>query len=161
MRLQWVFNFSFAAESKDQRVVNAALDTLVVTATRSEEKIGNVPARINIIKPKILEQSPIASLPDLLMTDPAITVVQSGGYGQASSIFLRGAESDQALVLRDSVRLNSATSGAASLPFIDTTDIKQIEVLKGQHLFYTVQMQLVVLYNLSQKHQLKQCFHHW
>ena len=84
------------------------------------------------------------------MTDPAITVVQSGGYGQASSIFLRGAESDQALVLRDSVRLNSATSGAASLPFIDTTDIKQIEVLKGQHLFYTVQMQLVVLYNLSQ-----------
>ena len=65
------------------------------------------------------------------MTDPAITVVQSGGYGQASSIFLRGAESDQALVLRDSVRLNSATSGAASLPFIDTTDIKQIEVLKG------------------------------
>ncbi|UXI50925.1 MULTISPECIES: TonB-dependent receptor plug domain-containing protein [Acinetobacter] len=121
----------FASESQDQRVVNAALDTIVVTATRSEEKIGNVPARINIIEPKILELSPIASLPDLLMIDPAITVVQSGGYGQASSIFLRGAESDQALVLRDSVRLNSATSGAASLPFIDTTDIKQIEVLKG------------------------------
>lgn len=29
----------FAAESQDQRVVNAALDTLVVTATRSEEKL--------------------------------------------------------------------------------------------------------------------------
>ena len=89
------------------------------------------------------------------MTDPAITVVQSGGYGQASSIFLRGAESDQALVLRDSVRLNSATSGAASLPFIDTTDIKQIEVLKGPAsvLYGTDAIGGVV--QLITKHQLK------
>ena len=55
----------FAAESQDQRVVNAALDTLVVTASRSEQNIKDVPARINIIEPKILEQSPIASFPDL------------------------------------------------------------------------------------------------
>lgn len=121
----------FAAESQDQRVVNAALDTLVVTATRSEEKIENVPARISIIEPQILEQSPIASLPDLLMTDAAINMVQSGGYGQTASIFLRGTNSNQTLILRDGVRLNSATTGTASLPFIDTTDIQQIEVLKG------------------------------
>ncbi|HCL58622.1 MAG TPA: TonB-dependent receptor [Acinetobacter sp.] len=121
----------FAAESQDQRVVNAALDTIVVTATRSEEKIENVPARISIIEPQILEQSPIASLPDLLMTDAAINMVQSGGYGQTASIFLRGTNSNQTLILRDGVRLNSATTGTASLPFIDTTDIQQIEVLKG------------------------------
>ena len=58
-------------------------------------------------------------------------MVQSGGYGQIASIFLRGGKSDQALILRDGVRLNSATSGTASLAFIDTTDIQQIEVLKG------------------------------
>ena len=109
----------------------ATLDTIVVTASRSEQKIEDVPARINIIEPKILEQSPIASLPQLLQTDASINMVQSGGYGQAASIFLRGGNSNQTLVLRDGVRLNSATSGTASLPFIDTTDIKQIEVLKG------------------------------
>ncbi|QIO08045.1 TonB-dependent receptor plug domain-containing protein [Acinetobacter lanii] len=111
--------------------VNAKLDTLVVTATRSEEKIENVPARISIIEPHILEQSPIAALPDLLKTDPSINVVQSGGYGQQTSIFLRGTNSNQTLVLRDGVRLNTATTGSASLPFLDTTDLKQIEVLKG------------------------------
>jgi vitamin B12 transporter len=72
-----------------------------------------------------LEQSPIASLPQLLQTDASINMVQSGGYGQAASIFLRGGNSNQTLVLRDGVRLNSNTSGTASLPFIDTTDINR------------------------------------
>ncbi|MGN5763646.1 TonB-dependent receptor plug domain-containing protein [Acinetobacter calcoaceticus] len=124
--------FSSPAFAQDQSSdKTATLDTIVVTASRTEQKINEVPARINIIEPKILEQSPIASLPQLLQTDASINMVQSGGYGQTASIFLRGGNSNQTLVLRDGVRLNSATSGTASLPFIDTTDIKQIEVLKG------------------------------
>ncbi len=124
--------FSSTTFAQDQSSAKTAtLDTIVVTASRTEEKLKNVPARINIIEPKILEQSPISSLPQLLQTDASINMVQSGGYGQAASIFLRGGNSNQTLVLRDGVRLNSNTSGTASLPFIDTTDIKQIEVLKG------------------------------
>jgi hypothetical protein len=42
-----------------------------------------------------LEQSPIASLPQLIQTDASINMVQSGGYGQAASIFLRGGNSNQ------------------------------------------------------------------
>jgi vitamin B12 transporter len=120
---------TFAQDQSSEKT--ATLDTIVVTASRSEEKLKNVPARINIIEPKILEQSPIASLPQLLQTDASINMVQSGGYGQYTEIFLRGTKTNQTLLLRDGVRLNSNTSGAASLPFIDTTDIKQIEVLKG------------------------------
>ncbi len=48
-----------------------------------------MPARINIIEPKILEQSPIASLPHLLQTDASINIVQSGGYGQYTEMYLR------------------------------------------------------------------------
>ncbi|WP_075168220.1 TonB-dependent receptor plug domain-containing protein [Acinetobacter indicus] len=121
----------FATESQEQPAVNAALDTLVVTATRSEEKIGNVPARISIIEPAKLEQSPIASLPHLLFEDASINLVQTGGYGQQASIFLRGTESDHTLIMRDGVRLNTPSQGSASIQFIDTTDLKQIEVLKG------------------------------
>ena len=125
------FSTVTSAQANTDSSVNASLETLVVTASRSEQKISEVPARINIIEPKILEQSPIASLPQLLQTDASINMVQSGGYGQTASIFLRGGNSNQTLVLRDGVRLNSATSGTASLAFIDTTDIKQIEILKG------------------------------
>ena len=124
--------FSSPAFAQDQSSdKTATLDTIVVTASKTPESIKNVPARINIIEPKILEQSPIAALPQLLESDASINMVQSGGYGQTASIFLRGGNSNQTLILRDGVRLNSATSGTASLPFIDTTDIKQIEVLKG------------------------------
>ena len=111
--------------------VNAKLDTLVVTATRSEEKIENVPARISIIEPQVLDQSPIAELPHLLMQDAAINMVQSGGFGQQSSIFTRGTNSTHTLVMRDGVRINAASAGMASLAFLDTTELKQIEILKG------------------------------
>ena len=122
----------FSSVSFADEITNTTqLDPIVVTASKSEEQISQVPARISIIEPHILDQSPVASLPDLLMSEAAINMVQSGGYGQTASIFLRGGNSNQTLVLRDGVRLNSATSGLASLPFIDTTDIKQIEVLKG------------------------------
>ena len=124
--------FSTSVSAQDNtNIVNASLDTLVVTATRSEEKIKDVPARISIIEPQIVEQSPIAELPHLLMSDASIDMMQYGGYGQAASIFTRGTNSTHTLVLRDGVRLNTGSAGSASLAFIDTTDIKQIEVLKG------------------------------
>ncbi|MCH7314683.1 TonB-dependent receptor [Acinetobacter sp. ANC 3882] len=124
--------FSSPAFAQDQSSdKTATLDTIVVTASKTPESIKNVPARINIIEPKILEQSPIAALPQLLQTDASINMVQTGGYGQSASIFTRGTNSTHTLVLRDGVRLNTGSLGAASLPFIDTTDIKQIEVLKG------------------------------
>lgn len=118
----------FAAE---QKVAKVSLDTIVVTASRSEQNIKDVPARISIIEAGTLEQSPIASLPNLLKKEAALNVAQLGGYGQQSSIFMRGTSSSHTLVLRDGMRLNTALSSSASLPFIDTTDLKQIEILKG------------------------------
>ena len=120
---------TFAVESEATPV--STLDPIVFTATRSAENIKNIPARISIIEPHILEQSPLAELPHLLMSDAAIDMMQYGGYGQAASIFTRGTNSTHTLVLRDGVRLNTGSAGVASLAFIDTTDIKQIEVLKG------------------------------
>lgn len=107
------------------------LDPIVITATRSAQEINHVPARISIISPEIIKQSPIAQLSDLLRPEAALNVVQLGGIGQQTSIFMRGTDSDHTLILRDGVRLNNDASGLASLSFLDTTDIHQIEVLKG------------------------------
>ncbi len=122
---------AFSAHTQAAKIQSATLETIVVTATRSEEKLEDVPARISIIDESLIEQSPIASFPHLLMSDASINMVQLGGYGQQASFFLRGTESDHTLVLRDGVRLNNDASGLAPNNFIDTTDIKQIEVLKG------------------------------
>ena len=116
---------------QQQSSSQAKLNSIVVTATRSEQNIDQIPARISIIEPETIEQSPIAQLADLLRTEAALNVVQLGGFGQQTSIFMRGTDSDHTLVLRDGVRLNNDASGLASLSFLDTTDIDQIEVLKG------------------------------
>lgn len=123
--------FSSSSFANTSPTAQAKLNTIVVTATRSAEQIEDVPARINVIGVDEIEQSPIASFPQLMMTDASINMVQSGGYGQIASLFMRGTESDHTLVLRDGVRLNNDASGLASNSFIDTTEIKQIEILKG------------------------------
>lgn len=120
---------AFAQEQTTDKI--ASLDTIVVTASKTPESIKNVPARITVIDERTIEQSPIADLPNLLAREAAANVVQLGGYGQQTSIFLRGTNSNQTLVLLDGVRLNTATTGAASLPFLDTTGLQRIEVLKG------------------------------
>lgn len=122
---------SLAQSTPNLSTPSVSLDTIVVTASRSEQNIKDVPARISIVTPQTVEQSPIAELPHLLMQDASINMVQSGGFGQPASIFIRGTNSEHTLVLRDGARLNTASTGAANLSFIDTTDIKQIEVLKG------------------------------
>ncbi len=84
-----------------------------------------------LLSQKLWNSRQLLHFPDLLKYNAAINMVQSGGMGQLADIYLRGTESDHTLILRDGIRLNNASSGTANLAFIDTTDIKQIEILKG------------------------------
>lgn len=124
--------FSTSVSAQDSsNVVNASLDTLVVTATRSEEKIKDVPARISVIDEKTIEQSPITDLPTLLTKEAGLTIKQVGGYGQTASVYLRGTNSSHTLFLQDGMRSNIATIAGTNIPLFDLSDIKQIEILKG------------------------------
>ncbi|AXI02050.1 TonB-dependent receptor plug domain-containing protein [Aquirhabdus parva] len=110
---------------------DSQLPVIVVTASRAPEAINTVPASISVITKDQIQQSPVNELPNLLRQDASLNIVTSGGYGQQTSIFTRGTESKHTLVLLDGVRINNATSSAAGINFLDTTDIGQIEVLKG------------------------------
>ncbi|TCB35642.1 TonB-dependent receptor [Acinetobacter sp. ANC 4910] len=124
--------FSTSVSAQDNtNVVNTSLDTLVVTASRSEEKIENVPARISVINEKTIEQSPVTDLPTLLTKEAGLTVKQVGGYGQTASVFLRGTNAAHTLFLQDGMRSNIATVAGTNIPLFDLSDVKQIEILKG------------------------------
>lgn len=123
-----VFHSAYAATPIE---VANDLPVTVVTASRAPQAINTVPASISVITKDQIQQSPANNLPNLLRQDASLNVVTSGGYGQQTSIFTRGTESKHTLVLVDGVRINNATSSAASINFTDTTDISQIEVLKG------------------------------
>ena len=72
--------FSTSVSAQDSsNVVNASLETLVVTASRSEEKIENVPASITVIDHKLIEKNPIFNLSDIIQTSPSVYLKQNGG----------------------------------------------------------------------------------
>lgn len=121
--------FSISASAQDS--INASLDTLVVTATRSEEKIKDVPARIAVISKSEIEKNPALNLNNLVKQDAALNVVQTGGLGQTTSIFTRGTNSNHTLVLKDGAALIEGINGKNNTELLDLSDIGQIEILKG------------------------------
>ena len=104
---------------------------VVVTATRHAKTLGEQLASVTVFNRKKIEQSQATTLPELLRTVAGINLVNYGGLGQASSVFLRGTNSDHVLVLIDGVKIGSATLGTASLQDMPLNQIERVEIVRG------------------------------
>ncbi|HZF27087.1 MAG TPA: TonB-dependent receptor, partial [Steroidobacteraceae bacterium] len=60
-----------------------------------------------------------------------IDIARNGGPGQTTSVFIRGADSNQTTVLVDGVRINPGTIGGAQIQNIPPEVVDRIEVVKG------------------------------
>ncbi len=107
------------------------LDNVVVTATRTATTADDALAAVEVIDRKDIERSAARSLPELLRGRAGVTLVNQGGLGKLSTLFLRGTESDHTLFLVDGVRVGSATSGLTSLQDIPLEQIERIEIVRG------------------------------
>ncbi|WP_179152080.1 TonB-dependent receptor domain-containing protein [Chromohalobacter israelensis] len=107
------------------------LSDLQVTANRLPQSQSDVLASTTVIDRDDIERSQAGSIIDLLQGRAGIEIAQSGPPGTLSSLFMRGTESDHSLVLVDGVRINSATSGGASLEMLPLEAIERIEIVRG------------------------------
>jgi vitamin B12 transporter len=107
------------------------LDNLVVTATRTATTADAALAAVEVIDREQLDASSARSLPELLRGRAGITIVNQGGMGKLSTLFLRGTESDHTLFLVDGIRVGSSTSGLTSLQDIPLSQIERIEIVRG------------------------------
>ena len=107
------------------------LDNLVVTATRTAITADAALAAVEVIGREQLDASSARSLPELLRGRAGITIVNQGGMGKLSTLFLRGTESDHTLFLVDGIRVGSSTSGLTSLQDIPLAQIERIEIVRG------------------------------
>ena len=107
--------------------------TIVVTANRAPVPRDTVGQSITVLDAKEIEASQQIGIPELLAQTPGIAFARNGGRGTVTSLFIRGAESGQSVVLYDGVRLNdpSNTDGGASLADVGTAGVERIEVLRG------------------------------
>src|SRR6478736_6289852 len=78
-----------------------------------------------------IARSGAPDIASLLQRQPGVEIVQNGGPGSTSGVFLRGANAAQTLVLIDGMRVASASSGATALEAIPIDQIERIEILRG------------------------------
>ncbi len=109
----------------------AARDTIIVTATRTEISLDDAIVPAVVITRDDIELSLATDLAELLRFEAGIDIGRNGGPGQATSMFLRGTESNHTLVLIDGVRINPGTIGGALIQHIAPETIERIEIVKG------------------------------
>ena len=86
---------------------------------------------VTVITREDIELSLATDLAELLRFEAGIDIGRNGGPGQATSVFLRGTESNHTLVLIDGVRVNPGTIGGAAIQNIAPEAIERIEIVKG------------------------------
>lgn len=104
---------------------------IVVTATRTAQTIDETLASVTVIDRQTIRNSQARDAAELLQLYAGVDIARNGGPGQTTSLFLRGTESNQTLVLVDGVKLNPGTIGLPALQNIDPAVIERIEVVRG------------------------------
>jgi vitamin B12 transporter len=112
---------------------DAGLEQVVVSATRTAQPLDKTGSSISVISAADLDQRQTLVITDILAQVPGLTVSRNGGVGQTTSVYIRGAEPGESLVLIDGIRINDPSSpdGAAILGDLLNNDIDRIEVLRG------------------------------
>lgn len=114
-----------------QTAVPTFEETMVVSASLDAANREDVPASVTVIDAEELEARQADSLTEAVSTVPGVTIAQSGGPGQQTSLFLRGAESDQTLLLWNGIQLNNPYFGGVNWQFVATDGVERIEVVRG------------------------------
>ncbi len=108
-------------------------EVVVVTATGEETPLAEVSAAGTVFDREELEAHGGPTVQELLRRVPGATLLRSGLDGGVASLFVRGAGSNQTLVLLDGVRLNSGYFGGYdwSLPLL--AGLERVEVVRGPY----------------------------
>lgn len=124
---------SISASAQSENGFAVPPENVVVTATRIATPIEQVASAITMIDAADIDSRQQRSLPDLLRDVPGLNLVQSGGEGGQTSIFMRGANSNHTKVLVDGIEVSdpSNPNGAYDFGKFSAADIARVEVLRG------------------------------
>ena len=107
-------------------------ESIVVTATGTEEPASKVGASVTVLTSDDIEHRHALDTIDLLQTVPGVMAVRTGGIGTLTSLFVRGGESSYNKVLLDGMPLNEP-GGFFNFSSLAPENIDHIEVLRGPH----------------------------
>ncbi len=108
-------------------------EILVTSPTTVPTPESDVASSITVITSQQIAEHQWRTVPDALETVPGLNVVQTGGPGGLTSVFIRGTNSNHVKVLIDGVDVSDPSNPNDSFDFgqLLTGDIERIEILRG------------------------------
>ena len=127
---------AFAQSAQSTTGLEQAADAgtdILVTANREARPASTVGQAVTVLDTATITQRQAVTVSDLLRQTPGVTVTRNGGVGTATSVNIRGAESDQTVALIDGIKLNDPSSPGGGFNFgsLLIGNIARIEVLRG------------------------------
>lgn len=110
---------------------DAPTQSVLVTASRSAQPVSDVLLDHEIITGQEIRRAGFSSIAELLQKKRGVEIVSNGGPGNNASVFLRGGDVKQTVVLVDGVRVGSSTTGAATWANLPLAQIDRIEIVYG------------------------------
>ncbi|MGB5259817.1 MAG: TonB-dependent receptor [Gammaproteobacteria bacterium] len=104
---------------------------IVVTATRVARTADETLASVTVITREQINRSQAGSLGELLQGIAGVNIVNQGGSGKLTSLYLRGTNPGHVAVLVDGIRMGSVTSGTVAWEFLPLAQVERIEVVRG------------------------------
>jgi vitamin B12 transporter len=112
--------------------VVAQEDAVVVTASRTEQRLRDTIPHTTVLTQKEIRDSQAVDLPTLLRSEAGFEMAQNGGIGTVfSPLSLRGSTSARTLVLVDGVRIEDAGFSSTALQHIMLDQVERVEIVRG------------------------------
>jgi len=107
------------------------INPIVVSGNLQEQKLSDVMTSVSVITRKDIDRLKPQDIGSLLQGQAGIEIVSTGGLGMQTSIFIRGSNSSQTLVLVDGLKVTDEFSNATPLQNISISQVDHIEILRG------------------------------
>ena len=110
-----------------------SLQNVIVSATRIATPAAQIGSSVTVITAADIAAAQLRTVTEVLQLVPGLNVVQSGGPGGQTSIFMRGTNSNHTKVLIDGIDVADPSNALANFDFgqLLASDIERIEVLRG------------------------------
>lgn len=122
-----------AVQAAESSPPTKQLETVVVTATRTATPLNQIGSNVSVVTDEDIAMRQYNDVADMLRYVPGLDVLRSGGIGQTTSVFLRGADSRHTLVLIDGIEANDPADPGGRFDFANlmVDEIERIEVVRG------------------------------